>query len=61
MSQCIYIYDIKTKVIQYILFTSQNNATTHPINHCFKKNKLALKKETTPLKKAGMRKAESDS
>lgn len=32
-------YDIKTKIIQYILFAIQKNATTHPINHCFKGKK----------------------
>jgi hypothetical protein len=30
-------YDIKTEIIQYSLFTIQKNATTHPINHSFKK------------------------
>lgn len=55
-------YDIKTKIIQYILFAIQKYATTHPINHCFKgKKKAVLKKETTHLKKTGRRKAKSDS
>jgi len=50
------------KIIQYILSAIQKNATTHPINHCFKKKKKsALKKETSHLKKAGRRKAKSDS
>lgn len=33
--ESVHIHDIKTKIIQYILFTIQKNATTQPINHCF--------------------------
>lgn len=61
--ESVHIHDIKMKIIQYILSAIQKNATTHPINHCFKKKKKksALKKETSHLKKAGRRKAKSDS
>lgn len=38
--ESVHTYDIKTKIIQYIPFAIQKNATTHPINHCFKKNQL---------------------
>ena len=49
--ESVHIHDIKTKIFQYILSAIQKNATTHPINHCLKKKKSALKKETSHLKK----------
>lgn len=33
------------KIIQYILSAIQKNATTHPINHCFKKKKKISSKK----------------
>lgn len=44
-------YDIKTEIIQYILFAIQKNATTHPINHCFQKKKARSKKRDSPFEK----------
>lgn len=40
--ESVHIHDIKMKIIQYILSAIQKNATTHPINHCFKKKKNQL-------------------
>lgn len=38
--ESVHVYNIKTKMIQYTLFAIQKNATTHPLNHCFLKNRL---------------------
>lgn len=39
------------KIIQYILSAIQKNATTHPINHCFKKKKISSKKRDFSFEK----------
>lgn len=53
-SESVSIRDIKTKMIQYILFAIQKNGTTHRLNHCFeKKKKISSKKRDNHLERLG--------